>query len=148
MAKRWTNGDSARMMTNKYNETADEVEKLKKSSEGVNQATQEELNKLQKEVEKKLEEVTVEDLGLEKVDNTPDMYKPVSIYQAAAIDNATENMLTSQPVGEVSGPEPGMLAQISVVGTKLVMVTDTALVTQKVNVYVENNRLVMFSTNI
>ena len=101
MAQKWTNGDSARLMTIKYNETAEEVQELKEQSNSINEATQEVLENLQEQVDKKLEEVTAEDLGLGEVDNTPDMKKPVSEAQARAIDDAIEPMLTSESIGNI-----------------------------------------------
>lgn len=101
MSRKWTDGDSARLMTNKYNETAEEVENLKKQSNEINQATKEVLDNIQKQVDKKLEEVTAEDLGLGEVDNTPDMKKPLSEAQARAIDDAVEPMLTSESLGNI-----------------------------------------------
>ena len=37
--------------------------------------------------------ITTEDLGLDKVDNTPDKFKPVSMYQKDYIDDHTKNTL-------------------------------------------------------
>lgn len=119
MAKKWQNNDSARTMTNKYNETAEEVEQLKQDSTGINEATKLELQTINEELKKKVE--TKYQLGLEKVDNTADVDKPVSEPQAKAIQLAVEPMVTSEPANEVEGEDTGFITSVSVNGTKLVI---------------------------
>lgn len=121
MAKPWKDGDSARTMTKKYNETAEQVEILREESREVSQPVQAELNKLQEQVDKKLESVTAEDIGLGQVDNTPDSKKPVSEPQSRAIQYATEDKLTSEPANEIEAEETGFITSVSVSGTKLVI---------------------------
>ena len=123
MAQKWGNNDSARTMTRKYNETVDQM------LEG----------KVDKDTAKK-------DLGVDKVDNTADMDKPLSNPQARAIENATENMLTSQGIDvDIDGPEPGVLVEIRIEGSKIIMNTDSAQVIQKVNAYIKGSKLVLIS---
>lgn len=120
MAKKWTNSDSARTMTNKYNETAEEVENLKKIGEIVNPATQQQLDSLSEVLKTKAENKS--DVGLGNVDNTSDMDKPVSNAQARAIEWATEDMLTSEPADEIESEDTGFfITSISVDGTRLVI---------------------------
>ena len=119
MARKWQNGDSARLMTNKYNETAEEAEQLKKDGQGINKATQEELEALALQLQKKVENKS--QIGLGKVDNTADSEKPVSEPQARAIERAIEPMVTSEPANEIEAEDTGFITSISVSGTKLVI---------------------------
>lgn len=41
MAKKWTNGDSARTMTNKYNQAVDDITKLESDTLGLNRELEE-----------------------------------------------------------------------------------------------------------
>lgn len=124
MALQWKNNDSARTMTRKYNETAQEVEKLKESYDKDVSPIPEQLEKFQKELDRKLEEVSAEDIGLGNVDNTSDMDKPVSKAQQLAINVATNDMITSEPVsddGLEDAEETGFITSVNVTGTTLVI---------------------------
>lgn len=124
MALQWKNNDSARTMTRKYNETAQEVEKLKESYDKDVSPIPEQLEKFQQELNKKLEEVSAEDIGLGNVDNTSDMDKPVSTAQQRAINVATDDMITSEPVSDddlEDAEETGFITSINVTGTTLVI---------------------------
>ena len=124
MALQWKNNDSARTMTRKYNETAQEVEKLKESYDKDVSPIPEQLEKFQKELDRKLEEVSAEDIGLGNVDNTSDMDKPVSKAQQLAINVATNDMITSEPVSDddlEDAEETGFITSINVTGTTLVI---------------------------
>lgn len=143
MAERWQNNDSARTMTRKYNETVDQINRYEKTNQHTEQ-TAEEIRKL---LEGKVDKDTAKkDLGVDKVDNTADMDKPLSNPQARAIENATENMLTSQGIDvNIDGPEPGVLVEIRIEGSKIIMNTDSAQVIQKVNAYIKGSKLVLIS---
>lgn len=124
MALQWKNNDSARTMTRKYNETAQEVEKLKESYDKDVSPIPEQLEKFQKELDRKLEEVSAEDIGLGNVDNTSDMDKPVSKAQQLAINVATNDMITSEPVSDddlEDAEETGFITSVNVTGTTLVI---------------------------
>lgn len=124
MALQWKNNDSARTMTRKYNETAQEVEKLKESYNKDVSPIPEQLEKFQKELDKKLEKVSAEDIGLGNVDNTSDMDKPVSKAQQLAINVATNDMITSEPVSDddlEDAEETGFITSVNVTGTTLVI---------------------------
>ena len=103
MARKWQNEDSARLMTTKYNETAEEVEDLKKGSKEINQATQTELDELYSQLSKKVE--TRADLDLDKVDNTPDSEKPLSIPQSIALEQALSSVITAEDAEVIEGEE-------------------------------------------
>lgn len=107
MAEKWQKNDTISVMTEKFNNTIDEMNELKESSTQVNQATtdaisalkteiEDSISDLQEEVDKKDEGTTAESLGLGNVDNTSDADKPVSTAQKQAIDDATEEMITSE----------------------------------------------------
>lgn len=132
MAQKWEQSDNLRTMTSKFNSAVDELEGLKESSnqqhqeigeqieqltqstnEGFEQLTQsvnQNFQQVNQKLDRKLEEVSAEDLGLENVDNTSDMDKPVSTAQQKAIDDATADMITSeaseQSVESAGGEEP------------------------------------------
>ena len=143
MAQKWGNNDPARTMTRKYNETVDQINRYEKTNQHTEQ-TAEEIRKL---LEGKVDKDTAKkDLGVDKVDNTADMDKPLSNPQARAIENATENMLTSQGIDvDIDGPEPGVLVEIRIEGSKIIMNTDSAQVIQKVNAYIKGSKLVLIS---
>lgn len=103
MAKPWKDGDSARTMTKKYNDTATEVGQLKDKVERVVTPIPQQLEHLQNQIDQKMSEVTAEDVGLGNVDNTADIDKPVSTAQSIAIKLAVKDMLTSQPATTIEG---------------------------------------------
>lgn len=103
MAKPWKDGDSARTMTKKYNETAIEVGQLKDEVERVVTPIPQQLEHLQEQIDQKVSDVTAEDLGLGNVDNTADIDKPVSTAQSIAIKLAVKDTLTSQPATTIEG---------------------------------------------
>lgn len=122
MAKKWEIQDSARTMTNKYNEVAEEVNDLKNNSGKMNEVTKEAFQQIREDMSKKIEDKS--QLGLDKVDNTPDSEKPVSNPQARAIEWATEEMLRSEPANEdvtQDAEETGFITSVSVQGTKLII---------------------------
>lgn len=122
MAKIWKDGDSARTMTNKYNETAQDVESLKSSFDKNVSPIPKEIEKLQEQIDKKIESVTKEDIGLGEVNNTADDKKPVSVYQQQAINRATEDMLTSELASSLEdAEETTFITGVSVSGTTLVI---------------------------
>lgn len=143
MAQKWQNNDSARTMTKKYNEMVDQINQY----EHNNQITSKVAEELRQLLGGKLDKETAKtDLGVDKVDNTPDMDKPLSNPQARAIENAIENMLTSQGIDvDIDGPEPGVLVEIRIEGSKIIMNTDSAQVIQKVNAYIKGSKLVLIS---
>lgn len=143
MAQKWQNNDSARTMTKKYNEMVDQINQY----EHNNQITSKVAEELRQLLGGKLDKETAKkDLGVDKVDNTADMDKPLSNPQARAIENATENMLTSQGIDvDIDGPEPGVLVEIRIEGSKIIMNTDSAQVIQKVNAYIKGSKLVLIS---
>lgn len=100
MENKWVENDSLRVMTSKFNAVVDELSSLKTSSSEVNEATNRRLSKLiesiGKELEKRLTQVTKADVGLSNVDNTADLDKPVSDAVKQALDEATEQMVTSE----------------------------------------------------
>ena len=111
--ERWDLKDTLRVMTEKFNLAVDELNKLEKSSSEVNSATSQRLEELQEafnqtiteiqqELNQKISSVSSEDLGLDKVDNTSDMDKPVSILQRKAIEEATANLAST---AEMAGDE-------------------------------------------
>lgn len=143
MAQKWGNNDSARTMTRKYNETVDQINRYEKTNQHTEQTTEEIRKLLEGKVDK---DTAKKDLGVDKVDNTADMDKPLSNPQARAIENATENMLTSQGIDvDIDGPEPGVLVEIRIEGSKIIMNTDSAQVIQKVNAYIKGSKLVLIS---
>lgn len=143
MAQKWSNNDSARTMTRKYNEMVDQINGYEKTNQSTEKVAEDVRKLLDGKVDK---ETAKKDLGVDKIDNTPDMDKPLSNPQARAIENATENMLTSQGIDvDIDGPEPGVLVEIRVEGSKLVMNTDSAQVIQKINVYVKGSKLVLIT---
>ena len=126
MARKWKDGDSARKMVQKYNETVEDVIKLENQSSEVIDPLNKKVDELSKEVDKKLESVSREDLDLDKVDNTSDMEKPVSTAQAQAIrwakEEAMTNMITSEPIsGEPLDSDSLFITSIGVKGTKLII---------------------------
>ena len=121
MAEIWKDGDSARTMTRKYNDTAKEVENLKGHIDKELNPIPEEIKKLQEQVDKKIESVTKADIGLGEVDNTPDINKPVSIYQQQAINRAVEEVITSQPASEIEDSNTTFITGINVTNTKLIL---------------------------
>lgn len=142
MAQKWEQTDNLRTMTSKFNSTVDELEGLKESSnqqyqeigEQIEQLTQstnqsfeqvsQDLQQVNQELDKKLEEVSAEDIGLGNVDNTSDMDKPVSKAQQLAINVATNDMITSEPVSDddlEDTEETGFITSVNVTGTTLVI---------------------------
>ena len=121
MAEIWKDGDSARTMTRKYNDTAKEVESLKGHIDKELNPIPEEIKKLQEQVDKKIESVTKADIGLGEVDNTADINKPVSIYQQQAINRAVEGIITSQPASEIEDSNTTFITGINVTNTKLIL---------------------------
>ena len=112
-AQPWELRDTLREMTEKYNGAVEVINSLQDSSTTVNAATTEKLNELEtnlnnsiesltQQLNDKVDEVSAADLGLDKVDNTSDMDKPVSTAQQAAIDAAVEDMITSEEVEELN----------------------------------------------
>ena len=110
-AQPWELKDTLRQMTQKFNDAVAAINELQDSSTTVNAATTERLTQLEtqfntsiqelsNELETKVSEVSAVDLGLDKVDNTSDMDKPVSTAQQAAIDAAVEDMVTSEEIGD------------------------------------------------
>lgn len=97
MAEIWRDGDSARLMTQKFNDLVREYDKLKVEYEGKLGTLPEVVEQLVEDMDKKLETVTKEDIGLGDVDNTPDLEKPVSAFQRNAINFAVREKLTSMP---------------------------------------------------
>lgn len=147
MAEKWTNGDSARQMTHKYNQAIEEINSMSKNSNNYQESVDADLKAIYEKLEQKVDtETAKKDLELDKVDNTPDKEKPVSEPQGKAIEQATQDMLTSVPsdMTELS-PDAGVLINFIVRGTKLIMDTDTSQVVHKVNVFVNNNKLVFVS---
>lgn len=143
MAQKWANNDSARTMTKKYNEMVDQINGYEKTNQNTEKVAEDVRKLLEGKVDK---ETAKTDLGVDKIDNTPDMDKPLSNPQARAIENATENMLTSQGIDtEIDGPEPGVLVEVYVQGSKLVMNTDSAQVVQKINVFIQGSKLVLIT---
>lgn len=117
--KKWTNGDSARVMTSKYNKTVEELEDLQRKS-SVIETNSEEIEQIRTQLQRKAENKS--DVGLGSVDNTSDRDKPVSIPQAKAIELATREMITSEP-SENYIEEDGMnfIFGIDVDDTKLII---------------------------
>lgn len=143
MAQKWENNDSARTMTKKYNEMVDQINGYEKTNQSAEQTAEDVRKLLEGKVDK---ETAKKDLEVDKVDNTADMDKPLSNPQARAIENATENMLTSQGIDvDIDGPEPGVLVEVRIEGSKLIMNTDSAQVVQKINVYIKDSKLVLIT---
>lgn len=101
---KWQPKDSLRSMTDKFNTTVDALEELKNSSKETNQATEQKFTELGEslekqfkevndEITKKVSEVSADDIGLGKVNNTPDSEKPVSSAQQEAINQAKQEAL-------------------------------------------------------
>ena len=110
-AQPWEYKDTLRQMTQKFNDAVTAINELQDSSTTVNAATLEQLTQLQttvnesiqqisEELDTKVSDVSAETVGLDKVDNTSDMDKPVSTAQQAAIDAAVEDMVTSEEIGD------------------------------------------------
>lgn len=89
-------------MTEKFNLAVDELNRLDSSSTEINEATSQRLTELQdsfnttitqiqQELGQKISSVSAKDIGLDQVDNTRDIDKPVSTLQQKAIDEATAN---------------------------------------------------------
>ena len=110
-AQPWELKDTLRQMTQKFNNAVIAINELQDSSTTVNAATTEKITQLettfnntietmQHELDTKVSNVTAESVGLDKVDNTSDMDKPVSTAQQAAINAAVEDMVTSEEIGD------------------------------------------------
>lgn len=110
-AQPWELKDTLRKMTQKFNDAVAAINELQDSSTTVNAATTERLTQLetsfnssiadiQQELETKVSEVTAESVGLDQVDNTSDMDKPVSTAQQEAINAAVADMVTSEEIGD------------------------------------------------
>lgn len=122
MAEQWSQKDSLRTMTTKFNTAVVEIEEIKQNAEQVHQATNQQISTLETsvgqqfsavdtELAKKLESVTTTDLGLQNVNNTSDTDKPVSTAQAAAIQTAKTEAMAEQLTSEEEtlveqSPEP------------------------------------------
>lgn len=145
MAERWQNNDSARTMTKKYNEMVDQINGYEQTNKDTEQAADDVRKLLGQKVDK---DTAKKDLGIDQIDNTPDMDKPLSNPQARAIENATENMLTSEPIAnmDVGVPPIGVLTEIHIAGTKLVMNTDVGTISQKISVFITNAQLSLVTT--
>ena len=65
--------------------------------------------------------------------------------QARAIENAMDGMLTSEPIEtmDVGVPPSGVLAEVYMFGTKLVMNTDVNTITQKISVFITDTQLAL-----
>lgn len=144
MAEKWGNQDSARRMTQKYNDTVDQVNKLARDNREYTHITDEDLKEIHKQLDEKVNAETArKDLNLDKVDNTPDSEKPMSDEQKAALIEATKDFITSVPSDmEELSPEVGVLVNLLVAGSKLILDTENAGVKHKVNVFVQNSKLV------
>ena len=110
-AQPWELKDTLRQMTQKFNDAVAAINELQDSSTTVNAATTERLTQLETtfnesiqelsdELDTKVSEVSAVAIGLDKVDNTSDMDKPVSTAQQAAIDAAVADMVTSEEIGD------------------------------------------------
>ena len=145
MAQKWQNNDSARTMTKKYNEMVDQINQYEEN----NQITAKVAEELRQLLGGKLDKETAKiDLGVDKIDNTSDMDKPLSNPQARAIENAMDGMLTSEPIEtmDVGVPPIGVLAEVYMFGTKLVMNTDVNTITQKISVFITDTQLALVTT--
>lgn len=140
MAERWQNNDSARTMTKKYNEMVDQINGYEQTNKNTEQAADDVRKLLGQKVDK---DTAKKDLGIDKIDNTPDMDKPLSNPQARAMENAIEDMLTSEPINgvDVGGPPVGVLVNLSISGTKLILDTENAEIRHKITVFVRNTKL-------
>lgn len=107
----WEYKDTLRQMTEKFNAAVAAVLALQESTGSVNAATSEQLQEIQTtfaqeledirtELNQKVNSVTVSDLHLENVDNTSDLDKPVSTATQQAIDEAVEDMATTEEIGD------------------------------------------------
>lgn len=123
MSESWKDKDSARNMVRKYNGTAEDVTTIKQNLKDII-ATKERLDNLADTIDRKAE--TKEDIGLENVDNTSDMDKPVSYYQQQAIDSIALSTITSEPTNSYTTDGEnalGFVANITVIGKRLVIYT-------------------------
>lgn len=133
-AEPWELKDTLRQMTEKFNNAVEEIKNLQTSSTEVNEATTERLSELQnyvntelsgiqRKLNQKIESVSAEDIGLDKVNNTSDVDKPVSTAQREAIDaalqtalNASSGQLTSEEIDNVeiesNGDDPEVSAPV------------------------------------
>ena len=105
----WDLKDTLRVMTEKFNLAVDELNRLDSSSTEINEATSQRLTELQDsfnttitqiqhELSQKISSVSAKDIGLDQVDNTRDIDKPVSTLQQRAIDEATANCASTTEV--------------------------------------------------
>lgn len=106
MAEKWSNQDSARKMTQKYNDTVDQV------------------NTLHKQLDKKIDAETAQ----------------------KDLDEATKNFVTSiqSELTDLS-PETEVLVNILINGTKMILDTGGSKSHHKVNVLVQNTKLVFIT---
>lgn len=117
---KWKDRDGLSTMTSKYNQAVqrfnERIEQLEDTAEDVNQGTQQKFTELEttmnerfqsvsEELNKKVESVTKEDIGLGNVDNTSDVDKPVSTAQQKAIDDAIDQF-ASEFTQEIPGEDP------------------------------------------
>lgn len=86
-SREWETQDSALDMTLKYNETARKVSEMEDNNDQI-PGIQQDLKRINKKLDSKLEEVSASDIGLGNVDNTSDKDKPVSDPQQRAINTA------------------------------------------------------------
>ena len=114
----WEMGDSARRMVTKFNNLVSQVTEMSEFQQSVPPGVRDALKELSEELRQKLQLVDQKvdtldksSVGLDRVDNTSDMEKPVSTLQKQAISEAVNGALTdailSRPVqeGEFSATE-------------------------------------------
>lgn len=101
---KWNIKDPLKNVRDKYNNTVDSfserISSLENTSTEINQSTQEAFNDydnrlgaITEGLNRKIESVTKADIGLDKVDNTPDLEKPISPLQQQAIDASIDEAL-------------------------------------------------------
>lgn len=119
MARKWQNQDSARTMTNKFNEVVDDIKSLFSAFSKLTGDTEKILSDTQASIDEKLNATNIKTtIGLEKVDNTSDVDKPVSNAQKAAIEVAVKDVLYSEDIGvEIRCPDVSILNEILGAGT-------------------------------
>lgn len=119
MARKWKSEDSARTMTNKFNEVVDDIKSLFSAFSKLTGDTEKILSDTQASIDEKLNATNIKTtIGLEKVDNTSDVDKPVSNAQKAAIEVAVKDVLYSEDIGvEIRCPDVSILNEILGAGT-------------------------------
>lgn len=95
----WCNYDTTRRMKEKYNDSVNQFHQgIASLKEAQNNEYDELLNGINT-LSNRLNNLDKSSVGLSKVDNTPDTYKPVSIFQKKAIDeslNQIKNWVSSE----------------------------------------------------